>query len=238
MHKHFYTQLELSPPQNRPFVAINMVSSLDGKVTSGGRLEPDSLGSAFDRQTMNMIRSHFDAVLAGGNTARQHPFYLGVPKDLEVEREKRGLEPQPLAVLLTRSGQLDPYSPLFTDPPRPPLIITTAQGAKDLPAEIEAVATIEIISEQQGPKAICQLLWENHQINRLLVEGGPNVNYQFCQARHVDQIFLTLAPRLIGAKNDLTMVMGPRVLPQPAQISLLSVEQQGEELFLRYGITW
>lgn len=236
---HFFEQLKLPGPQrHRPFVAINMVASLDGKVTSRGKLEPGSLGSTFDRQTMNVIRSHFDAVLTGGNTIRQHPYYLGVPKDLEIKRIKQGLEAQPLTVLLTTSGQLDPSGPIFVDPPRPPLIFTTAQGEQNLPSQIKSVATVEIINEQDGIREICQLLWKKHRVNRLLVEGGPSVNYQFCQTRHVDQIFLTLAPRLVGARDDLTMIMGPEVLPQATHINLLSMEQKGEELFLRYGITW
>ncbi len=238
MHKHFYAQLELPPSQNRPFVALNMVASLDGKVTSRGRLDPGSLGSTFDRKTMNVIRSHFDAVLAGGNTIRQHPYYLGVPKELEVKRRERGLAAQPLTVLLTKSGQLDPLGPVFATPPRPPVIITTTKGAKNLPTPIKEVAIVEILGEQQGPQAICQLLWEEHQVSHLLVEGGPSVNYQFCQDRHVDQIFFTLAPRIVGASNDLTMIMGPKVLPTANQINLLSMNKHGDELFLRYEINW
>ncbi len=72
---HFYTQLQLpSPPPNRPLIAINMAASLDGKVTVGGDLKPDSLGGAFDRHTMDVIRSHFDAVLAGGKHIKTPPF--------------------------------------------------------------------------------------------------------------------------------------------------------------------
>lgn len=236
---HFYHNLEFKPiDQNRPFLAINMVASLDGKVTSGGALKPGSIGSSFDRQTMNVLRSHFDAVLAGGNTIRQHPYYLGVPSEFEAWRVQNGLKAQPLTILLTRTGKLNPETPLFTNPPRPPLIVTTKEGALNLHPSIRDIAMIEIGEKDQDLKKLLQVLLSKHKINKLLIEGGPSINYQFLQARLPDEVFLTLAPKLIGATSDLTLVMGDSVLPKNNKITLISSFQQADELFLRYKIEW
>lgn len=236
---HFYDQLEFSHLKDeRPFIALNMVSSIDGKITSGGKLQPGSLGSAFDRYTMNVIRSHFDAILAGGNTIRDHPFYLGVPPELENQRSSKGLAPQPLTILMTKSGKLDPNTPLFKNPPRPPIIITTTQGAQALPKLIKEQSTIEIFREDESLESVIKLLLTKYHVKRLLVEGGPNINYQFLKAKLFDELFLTLAPHLVGATADLTMVMGEGVLRKPAQITLLSALPHNNELYLRYKITW
>lgn len=236
---HFYEHLEFATPhEERPLTACNMVASLDGKVTSGGTLQPGSLGSSFDRMTMNVIRSHFDAVLTGGNTARQHPFYLGVPTHMETTRERKGLVAQPLTVLLTKSGNLDPQSPIFANPPRPPIIMTSAKGYRNLHATIKSQSMIEVIRDHQGPQEIGARLWSKYQVRRLLVEGGPSVNYQFAQAKLLDELFLTIAPRLVGTAADFTLIMGPDVLDKPAEIRLVSVNRQGDELFLRYGLKW
>ncbi len=236
MHDHFYSELEFPVPAVRPLIACNMVSSLDGKVTADGN-QPASLGSSFDRRTMGVIRSHFDAVLAGGNTVRLHPYYLGVPRGLEEFRKGKGLAHQPLTVLLTKSGNLDPLTPLFEQAPRPPVIITSASGAGSLPPEIKRQARVEILAEA-SPEAILSLLQEKYQVQRLLLEGGPSVNYQFMQAKCLDELFLTLHPGLIGKRTDLGLAAGDEVLDKAARISLVSVHQQGDELYLRYRIAW
>lgn len=237
MTEHFYTQLDFTTPRGRPLIACNMVMSLDGKVTAGGRLEPGSIGSTFDLHTMHMIRSHFDAVLSGGNTVRQHPFYLGVPTELERIRLERGLAFQPLSIVLTGSGRVDAQTPLFTQAPRPPIIITSRAGAASLPGELKAKAEVEIL-EEAAPANIAALLYAKHGVRRLLVEGGPSVNYQFMQARLLDELFITLAPKLIGLRTDFTLAMGDDLLPQPEQAELLSIHQHGQELFLRYRFQW
>lgn len=240
MHaNHFYENLQLpESPAGRPLIAINMISSLDGKVTVAGELKPGSLGGTFDRHTMNVIRSHFDAVLAGGNTLRSHPFYLGVSSQLAEQRVSRGHFAQPLTVCLTKSGQLDPNSPLFQKPPRPPLIFTDTLGAKSIDPKIKEVANLEIIGDDQGVAHIAQILNTKYNVKRLLVEGGPSINYQFLQVKITDELFFTLAPRLVGATKDFTMVMGEKQLPQPKQISLLSAHEHKDELFLRYKLKW
>lgn len=238
MEKHFYSELEFNKDRKHtPYIALNMVSSLDGKVTSEGTLRPGSLGSVFDRKTMNFIRSHFDAILAGGNTVRQHPYYFGIPEELALKRIEKGLDPQPLTIILTKSGKLDPNVPLFSNPPRPPVIFTSQTGKKNLSSEILKQANVEILDGNTGIISICEILKEKYKINKLLVEGGPSVNYQFLQEKLINEAFLTLAPHLIGASNDLSVVMGDKVLP-PCQIDLLSFFRHNQELFLRYRLNW
>ncbi len=236
MNMHFYESLEFVPAGSRPVVACNMVTSLDGKVTLDGN-QPASLGSRFDFMTMGIIRSHFDAVLAGGNTIRLHPYYLGVPINLEDVRQQKGLDAQPLTVLLTRSGNLDPKSPVFTKAPRPPIIITSAEGERNMVSFVKANAHIEVI-ENATPDCIVTLLQQEYQVDRLLLEGGPSVNYQFMESKLLDELFLTLHPSLIGKSTDLTIAMGKNALEQAESISLISSKQHGDELFLRYRIKW
>lgn len=235
MH-HFYQELTFLHPTHRPFIACNMVTSLDGKVTADGT-QPSSLGSSFDLKTMGIIRSHFDAILTGGNTIRLHPYYLGVPAKLEGVRQRKGLEAQPLTVLLSRSGNLDPANRLFAQAPRPPVILTSAAGAQNLAATIQNQSSVEIMADT-NPKAVATLLQEKYGVKRLLVEGGPSVNYQFMQTKLLDELFLTLHPSLIGKRTDLGLSAGDHVLDKANSIKLISANRQDDELFLRYRITW
>ena len=236
MSRHFYGELEFPATEKGPFVACNMVVSLDGKVTADGR-QPSSLGSSFDALTMNVIRSHFDAVLAGGNTIRQFPFYLGVRPELTVIRETKGLESQPLTIILTQSGELPVNGSLFKNPPRPPLIITSQVGAQKLAKTVVAQSTVEILEELNAAN-ISSLLSEKYQVQRLLIEGGPSVNYQFIQAILLRELFLTISPQLIGKRTDLSLAMGDQVLDSASEVKLLSVNQHDNEVFLRYRFSW
>ncbi len=233
LKEHPYQGITLPKRKNRPFVAINMVTSLDGKITNGGTQTP-ALGSSFDRETMNVLRSRFDAVLTGGNTARQHPYYLGVPERYEKVRLAEGLRAQPLTVILSGSGKLDPASPLFKKAPRKPLVITSKEGA----ARVPPAAGLEIAAERIDLKWLTNLLYEKYGIERLLVEGGAGVNYQFLQAGLVDRLFFTLTPHLVGSRFDLTMVMGDETFSRQPRITLLSYFAHKNELFLAYGLDW
>src|SRR5690625_4198119 len=94
------------PPADRPYVALNMVSTVDGKTTlDEGRLR-GPIGSPVDRALMERLRVPVDGVIRGASTVRRSPYYPGVPESLEHRRIDRGLERQPRAVVVTRSGDL------------------------------------------------------------------------------------------------------------------------------------
>lgn len=211
-----YSDVTIPKGNTRPYTAINMVSSVDGKISIGGKLPPNTLGSRYDRQVMNYIRLHFDGVLCGGATFREHPYFLGVPPELEQERVQRGLTPQPRTIILTNQGNL----PTLTNPPHPPIIISTSCDTQGEYAKNLDCAVI--------------LLYEKYGITRLLVEGGPTVNYQFFASKLVDELFLTLAPKIVGTQ-DPTIVTGLG-LPELTELELLEIHRNNSELFLRYRV--
>ena len=72
-------------------------------------------------------------------------------------------------------------------------------------------------------------------VRRLLVEGGPTLNGELLRAGLVDEIFWTLAPKVVGGGEELTMVAGP-ALPGPRRLALVSAYLHEGELFLRYRV--
>ncbi len=95
-----YEDLELPPTGHRdavrPYVIINTVSSVDGRTTMEGKAA--GIGSATDRRTMRTLRSKVDAVMIGAGTLRAEKLSLGLdgPDGL----------PQPLAIIVTDSGEV------------------------------------------------------------------------------------------------------------------------------------
>lgn len=238
LENHPYKQLEFpAAPHGRPYVGVTMVMSVDGKITVGGELTPGSLGSGFDRFTMTVIRSHFDAVICGAETIRQHPYYLGVTEEFEPLRTARGQRTQPLTIIVTGSGNLPMEAPLFIQAPQPPVILTSEEHHEQVSKQLANLAeVIAVGSEKVEIPAALAYLRNKLGIERLLLEGGPRLNYQFLHAEAVDEIFLTLAPRLVGSEADLTMVMGSDVLDSLPRLELISHFQHKDELFLRYRV--
>src|SRR5215210_2997097 len=92
------------PPGERPYVLLNMVTSVDGKAAVAGSAAP--LGSAVDHRLMRAIRAAHDAVLNGAATLRAERVDPRVGPAWAARRRERGEPPEPLAILLTRGGDL------------------------------------------------------------------------------------------------------------------------------------
>ena len=94
-------------PADRPFIAVNMVSSADGKATLSGKTAP--MSAAADRELFHHLRAQADGILVGAGTVRIER-YGKVTKtpELQAKREREGLRAEALAVIVSRSGDLPP----------------------------------------------------------------------------------------------------------------------------------
>lgn len=73
----------------------------------------------------------------------------------------------------------------------------------------------------------------------VLVEGGPTLLGSFLKENLLDEIFLTIAPKIYGTENLTTKTLVEGTLFPPNDIKklkLLSAKQIGNELFLRYRV--
>src|SRR5205085_10851667 len=109
-------ELRASPPADRPYTVVNFVSSADGRAAFQGRSGPIAGGDKADRALFLGLRERVDAVLAGTGTLRTER-YGRLLRD-EQRRERRaaaGLGPDPLACVISRSGEIPTEIPLFAD---------------------------------------------------------------------------------------------------------------------------
>jgi riboflavin biosynthesis pyrimidine reductase len=192
---------DLQAPADRPFVRVNMVSTLDGAVAFSGRA--GRLGGPGDRLLFSVLRSLADVVLVGAGTVRVERY--GPPKiPLEAQeiRRRRGQAPIPTVAVVTQSGALDWSSALFTgEGPRP---IVIAAGSTRPEALTEAAEVADIITAGAGAVDLglaLTALWERG-LAHVLCEGGPTLNTGLAAARLVDELCLTLSPRLAGWVGD------------------------------------
>ena len=99
---------------DRPYVAMNMVTTLDGKVVVGGTGTTKLIGSAIDHALMERINLQADAILGGASTVRADGLaYPKITAATQQERQERGLRPRPLWVVVSRRGEMPLEAPFF-----------------------------------------------------------------------------------------------------------------------------
>ena len=208
-------------PADRPFVAVNMVATLDGRATVGGVSGP--IGGEGDLAMFHALRGSVDAVLAGTRTVREETYgRLVRSPERRAAREAVGLEPDPVALLVTRSGDVPWDAPMFAAPEQRVLIAGPAEPPGGVAARVEVVAgDIFAAARERG-------------IRSVLCEGGPSLNRSLLADGLVDELFLTLGP-LIAGDEDAPAIVGGAPLDPPPRLGLRWVLRHGDELLLRYG---
>lgn len=219
----------------RPWVATNMVTTLDGRAQLGGTAE--GLSGRADRRLMRLYRTTFDAVGSGAGTLRRTDFWSTVPADLAARRVAAGRPPQPLAVILAGSGPIPADRRWFGwDQPR--LVIVGEQSPHIPGAGVPLPGSTEVIvapSLRPDPAWVLERLAERG-IGSLLLEGGPTTNAAFLVAGCLDELYWTLGARVL-ATDALPMIAALAESPfavTPREARLVSVHRSEDELFLRY----
>jgi riboflavin biosynthesis pyrimidine reductase len=216
-------------PEDRPFVFLNMVASVDGRAAIGGHSH--ALGSETDTLLLGELRTLADAVLIGSGTLRAEG-YGRLVGNLErvARRQAAGRSSTPPAVLLSRSLDLPWDAGLFAAAGQPVLICT---GSDADPPEVAAPLEVIRLADPSPAAALHEL--RARGIRALLCEGGPTLFGALLASGLVDELFLTVTPLLTGDADEPAIVEGGR-LPEPAGLKLLWTMRSGGELFLRYGL--
>ena len=219
---------ELAPP-GRPYLGVNMVSSLDGKATIDWRTK--GLSTELDRRLFHTLRTQVDAVLVGAGTVREERYGRLTKNDrLREKRVAEGLAPDPLAVIVSASLNLMADLPILGEPEQRVLIATASQ--EDVPGVGEQVEYLRV-GDDLG--VLMARLTEEHGVRSVLGEGGPTLNSHLLSAGLVDELFLTLSPKLAGGSDAPTIVTG-RGLVDPAELDLVSLAEADAELFTRWRV--
>ncbi|HEX3362546.1 MAG TPA: dihydrofolate reductase family protein, partial [Solirubrobacterales bacterium] len=206
------------PPADRPHLALNFASTLDGRATIDGRSGP--IGSETDTAMLVGLRLRFDAVMIGAGTMRAERYGRIVSDPAKrAAREALGLPGDPLTVIV---GGLDlPWdAPLFTDGGGEVLLFT---GAEDDPPP--TATPVEVARSEDGRvdlTAAMRHLRERRGVRALLCEGGPGIHAELQAKGLADELFLTIAPKLVGAGRSIL----EGALPEVAELQLTWLLQE------------
>jgi 3,4-dihydroxy 2-butanone 4-phosphate synthase/GTP cyclohydrolase II len=214
----------------RPLVTLSYAQSLDGCIAAvpGQRL---ALSSREALVLTHELRARHEAILVGVGTVLADNPRLTV-------RLVEGRNPQPVVVdswlrlsrdcYLLREGPVSPWiaSGPAADPERRAAIEATGARILTVPASASGELNLPALLRELAARGVASLL----------VEGGARVISSFLRARLVDQIVLTIAPRLVGGVHA---VQGPLLLNGRApRLSGVDYAEIGGDIVVRADIVW
>jgi riboflavin biosynthesis pyrimidine reductase len=192
---------DLPAPKGRPLVRVNMISTLDGATSFGGR--SGGLGGPADKLLFSVLRSLADVVMVGAGTVRAERYGpVKLPAEVQRIRQARGQRPLPPIAVVTHSLNLNWESRLFQEgDPRPIVIVP---GNTSAAALAQAGRTADVLTAGAGAVDLASALaaLAERGVRHALCEGGPKLNTSLAAASLVDDLCLTLSPKLAGSVGD------------------------------------
>jgi len=215
----------------RPAVRLNMIVSVDGGTSWGG--VSGALGGPADKSLFAVLRSLADVVVVAAGTMRAEGYGPAtMPDAIREARRTRGQTAVPPIAVVSRSCRLDWDTPFFADAEERPIVITVSDSAVTDRARAAAVADVMVAGAGDVDFALAFGELGDRGIRSLLAEGGPTLNGQLARADLLDELCVTLAPRL--ASGDAKRILSGSTLEELAVLDLHAVYEQDDYLFLRY----
>jgi riboflavin biosynthesis pyrimidine reductase len=225
------------PLPKRPRVLLNMIATVDGRASLGGRSGP--LSDRADRAMFHELRGGVDGVLVGAGTVRSERYGRMIPDAARRKlRRQRGQSDEPLACIVSGRLALDGDIPLLHEPSARVAILTAS--AASLPASAASVEYVR--TARDGHLDFAAALSElraRFAVDSILCEGGPHLALQLLEAGLLDELFLSLSPLLSGGEpsgDEAPRILAGAELAPPAELELLDVLRSDSRLFLRYGV--
>ena len=222
---------------DRPYVLLSCAVSLDGYIddASDARLV---LSGAEDLDQVDELRAASDAILVGAGTIRaDNPRLLIRSQARRQARIARGAPPDPLRVVLTTAGGLDPTARIFSSGNGGRVVYAASQAVADLARRLGQLADVVDAGDPLDLAAVLDDL-ARRGVQRLMVEGGSSVLTSFLTAGLADELRLAVAPFFVGDSAAPRFVGAGDFPWQPGgPAELTEVRQIGNDAVLTYRLS-
>lgn len=181
------------------WVVLKWAQSLDGKMAYAEQgPEQRWISNELSRKDAHKLRRRVGAIVVGINTLLKDDPML-------TPRPSKGKKP--IRVVLDNSLRVPLKSRLLRTPKAAPILVYAREAAVGVnPKHAERVAKrgeVLTYSDTGGASNLSFLLdtLSRRGVQQVLVEGGPNVLTSFLQAGLADEVFVYIAPKILGAQG-------------------------------------
>jgi riboflavin biosynthesis pyrimidine reductase len=215
-------------PDSSPWLRVNMVTSLDGAASYGGKVSP--LGGDADQQVLWLLRGLCDVLIVGANTIRVEGYGPLPPRD-SWRDVRHGRAPAPTLAIVSARLDLDFDAPVFADAYVRPILITCASAPAERRKAAERRADVLVCGDLIADigEALDQLA--DRGFTRQLSEGGPRLLAEIAAAGRLDELCLALSPQIVAGTAP-RITNGPPMDVVPMQLA--HVFEEDGFLFTRY----
>jgi diaminohydroxyphosphoribosylaminopyrimidine deaminase/5-amino-6-(5-phosphoribosylamino)uracil reductase len=221
-HRGFLSVCE----RGRPFVALKLASSLDGRIATASGESRWITGEAA-RALVHRLRARADAVMVGSGTA------LADDPELSVRRGERVLR-RPLRILVDSQLRVAPGARLYRGGDAGTWVLCSAGASVARRRRIEARGARLIDVPRKGRhldlrRGLRQLAKAG--VTELLVEGGGGLAAALLREGLVDEMHWFVSPRLIGGDGRAALAaLGLRSLANAQRLASWQVRRIGDDL--------
>lgn len=211
----------------------------DGKIAYANRRFVPFAGQR-DQEHMMELRATADAVMSGARTVDLTPTTLGTGgTKYRRLRLKRGLNEHNLRIIVSGSGSVNPDAEIFKHRFSPIVILTTERASISRRNVLLALAHEILICGKREINFPAAFRWlrKTWGVKRLLCEGGGELNDVLIRAGLLDELHLTISPKIFGGRTAPTIAdgLGFSRLADAAQFQLKSYRRVGDEMFLVFA---
>ncbi len=222
--------------RDRPRVIVNFATTADGKVSTRNRT-PSTFTSPLDKHRLLEIRAQGDAVLVGRNTVAADAMSMRLAdRALRAARRAQGRPAEPLRVIVSASGRLDPAWKVFQPGGARRVVFSTFRMPDATRGALVPLCDLHLLDAKTIPvEDVLAALRQIYDVRTLVCEGGPTLFRSLVEIDAVDVIHLTVAARIFGGADAPTLTgTNSEFLKTIHRFRLESRRVRGDECFLRY----
>lgn len=207
--------------------------TIDGKIATN--LGDSRISSKQDLRRLHRLRSSVDAIIIGISTV-----IIDNPR-LTVRLVKRH-GTTPVRIIVDSIGRIPLDSKILKSASKINTIVAVTKRASD--ERIDKIKSAGAIVIVAGTKTVdlkeLFFILKKMGFNKILVEGGGELNWSILQLRIVNELMVTVAPRIVGGRTATTLVEGDGYerISDGIKMELIKVSRQNNgEVVLYYKLS-
>jgi 2,5-diamino-6-(ribosylamino)-4(3H)-pyrimidinone 5'-phosphate reductase len=213
-------------------VLINAAMTIDGKIATN--LGDSAISSKQDLRRLHRLRSSVDAIVIGISTV-----IVDNPR-LTVRLVKR-CGTTPVRIIVDSTGRIPLDSKILKSASKINTIVAVTSRTSDRRIDkIKSAGAMVIVAGARTvdlKELFCIL--KKMGFNKILVEGGGELNWSILQLGIVNELMVTVAPRIIGGRTATTLVEGDGYtrISESIKTELIKISRQNNgEVILYYKL--
>ncbi|WML68197.1 MAG: 2,5-diamino-6-ribosylamino-4(3H)-pyrimidinone 5'-phosphate reductase [Methanoregula sp. SKADARSKE-2] len=205
----------MAEPTARPHVLMMSEITADGKLTLKKGASSKILMKYMAHETellLHKTRADYDAIMVGANTIRIDNSFLTVRL---VSGES------PLRVIPTSMAEI-PLTANILGTDAPTVIAVCGKAPADRIAALRGRGVNVLVAGEDHVELplLMKILREKFNVKKLMIEGGPTLNWHMLHDRLVDEIRLIHLPFIVGGSDTPSLVGGMHINSEGEMIRL------------------